>query len=124
MIATGEPNLPPIAVRPNLLAIDDVRVLEGGRAVVTLRRHGSTYNYTDVKVSAKAGTATVGTDFTAPTGLVVTFPPDVLTRTITVDVGFDSVAELLETFQVVLSSPNLNATIEDSTGLVTIIDND
>ena len=68
------------------------------------------------------GTATSPADYTVSAG-TLTFNPGVVTRTFTVPVVGDTRDEFDETFFANLSSP-VNATIADSQGVGTIVDND
>jgi hypothetical protein len=64
----------------------------------------------------------VGADYQAASG-TLTFTPGTLSRTFTVTINGDRVAEANETFQVVLSGPS-GATISAGTATVTITDDD
>jgi sugar lactone lactonase YvrE len=68
------------------------------------------------------GTATAGSDF-APTAGTVTFDPGVTSKTVTVQVTGDQVAELTETFSVTLQPEGGVGAIR-ATGTGTILDND
>ena len=68
------------------------------------------------------GTATAGSDYQAATG-TLTFAPGETSKTITVLVNGDRLAEPNETFVVNLSSPT-NATIADGQGVGTIVDDE
>ena len=69
-----------------------------------------------------SGTATAPGDFVATSGSL-SFDRRTKSRTVTVQVAGDTVDELDETFQVVLSSPS-GATIADGIGVGTILDDD
>ena len=73
--------------------------------------------------STANGTAVAPGDYTARTGQTVTFTAGQLTRTITIAVNPDTIDEVNETYFVNLSNPT-NATITDSQGVGTIIDDD
>ena len=90
-----------------------------------------TFTVTASAVSAKTmtvsyatadGTATSPADYTLSTG-TLTFNPGQLTRTFTVPIIGDTRDEFDETFVADLSSP-VNATIADSQGVGTIVDDD
>ena len=68
------------------------------------------------------GTATAGSDYTAASG-DVTFAPGETSKTITVAVLGDRLAEPTETFVVNLSGPT-NAIIADGQGVGTILDDE
>jgi photosystem II stability/assembly factor-like uncharacterized protein len=68
------------------------------------------------------GTATAGADYTAASG-VLSFATGVRERTVAVAVNPDTVPEADETFAFQLSAP-VNATLEDATGVATILDDD
>jgi hypothetical protein len=76
----------------------------------------------DVDYATVAGTATAGSDYETAVG-TLTFAAGETTKQIDVTVDSDVVAEVAETFTVVLSSPQ-NANILADTGLGTITDND
>src|SRR5262249_30201976 len=78
----------------------------------TVTIHYSTSDYT----------ATAGSDYTFTSG-TLTFDPGVLSQMITVAVTGDRVGELDETFYVNLDSP-VNATLADTQGLGTILDDE
>src|SRR5262249_50889102 len=67
-------------------------------------------------------TAIAGSDYTATSG-TLTFAPGEISKTITVSVLGDRIAEPNETFNVYLSAPSL-ATISESQGVGTILDDE
>lgn len=73
-----------------------------------------------VHYATSDGTATEGSDFVGTSG-TVTFLPGETSKTVTVTVLGDSLAESKETFTVALSSPT-NATVSDAIGVGTIVD--
>ena len=77
-----------------------------------------TVNYTLTGI-----TATSGLDY-QHTGGTITITAGTTGATIILATSGDTIYELNETFQVILSSPSSNATIIDATGVVTISDND
>ena len=108
------------------LTINDQSVTEGDAGTANM-----TFTVTASAVSAKTmtvayatadGTATSPADYTLSTG-TLTFNPGQLTRTFTVPIVGDTRDEFDETFVADLSSP-VNATIADSQGVGTIVDND
>jgi len=108
------------------LSIGSATLVEGnsGTANVTFTvtlSQASTSSVT-VKYATADGTAIAGSDYNAASG-TLTFAPGETSKTITVAVRGDTVAESAETFRVVLSNPT-GATIATSTGTGTITDND
>jgi hypothetical protein len=115
------PAPPPPAV--NGLSINDVTVNESaGTATFTVTLAPAATSVVTVNFTTSSGTATSGTDFSATTGLL-TFPVGVTTRTITVPITNDLLAEGSESFNVTLSGA-VNASIANGTGVGTIVDND
>ncbi len=112
-------------------SITDAQITEGDEgttsAVFNVSLSQSLSHAATVNFVTLAGTATVGEDFLAESG-IVTFAPGETTRTVNVQVVGDKLAEELETFQVLLSGAAASAgaapTIADATGLGTIQDND
>jgi hypothetical protein len=108
------------------LTINDVSLTEGnaGTANMTFTATLSAASGKTVTVSYATadGTATAPADYTSSAG-TLTFNPGILTRTFTVPIVGDTRDEFDETFVVNLSSP-VNATIADSQGVGTIVDND
>ena len=72
-----------------------------------------------VHYATSGGTAIQGSDYVGASG-TVTFLPGETSKTVTILVLGDSVAENSETFTVALSSPT-NATLSDATGVGTIV---
>ena len=109
------------------LGVDDISIVEGDAGTTnaqftitsaSIRRDlGVTFDFT-----TEDGTAIAGEDYQATSG-TVTLPPGERTQTITVPIIGDSIVEGDETFNVILSNPSY-ATIVDSEGVGTIIDND
>ena len=108
------------------LSINDVTVTEGntvtGNAVFTVSLSASSTQTVTVQFATANGTATSGSDYQTFSG-TLTFNPGETSKTITVRVRGDTVVEPNETFFVNLSNPT-NATIADSQGLGTILNND
>jgi len=83
----------------------------------------ATYGQTvSVDFATAGGSATSGSDYQADTGTLI-FAPGETSKTVTVLVNGDRLAEPNETFSVNLSSPN-NATISDGRGTGTIVDDE
>ena len=109
------------------LTIGDVTISEGDGG-------GRTASLTVGLSAPSASTVTVGFstanleavapgDYVAKTG-TITFNPGVTTRTVAVSVKADTAVEVAERLKVVLSSPTGGASITDSTGVVTIRNDD
>jgi hypothetical protein len=111
---------------PPTLSINDVTVTEGNtgsvNAVFMVTLSAASTQQVTVQYATANGTATAGIDYTATSG-TLTFAAGQTSRTITVPVLGDSVAEGTETFVVNLSNP-VNATIADGQGQGTILDDD
>ena len=111
---------------PPTISIDDVSLTEGnsGTANMTFTASLSAASGKTVTVgyATADGTAVVGTDYNAAAG-TVTFTAGQTTRPVTVAIRGDALDEFDETLAVNLSGPT-NATIADSQGVGTIVDND
>jgi subtilisin-like proprotein convertase family protein len=108
------------------LSIGNVNLSEGDTGTVTasfpVTLSAASGREVDVDYTTVAGNATAGSDYETATGTLV-FAAGETAKQIDVTVAPDVVAELIETFTVVLSSPQ-NATIQTGTGLGTITDDD
>ncbi len=108
------------------LVIDDVTVTEGDAGGTTANFTVSLSSLSGQTVTAQFatanGTATAPGDYTARTG-TVSFSAGQLTRTIAIQVAPDTIDEVNETYFLNLSNAT-NATITDSQGVGTIIDDD
>ncbi len=79
-----------------------------------------TVNYrTDLNTATYGGNQ----DFVFTSG-TLTFNPGEVSKTVSVSITNDAIAEAIENFELNLSSPSANATIADASALGTIIDND
>ncbi len=111
---------------PPSVSLNDVAVTEGnaGSKLVTFTATVSvpSANTVTVNYATTNGSATAPDDYTATNG-TLTFAPGQATRTFTVAVKGDTLAEPTEAFSAVLSAPS-NATLGDATGTATITDND
>jgi probable HAF family extracellular repeat protein len=111
---------------PSLRIADAPSVTEGNAGTrsatftVTLSAPGT--ETITVAYSTSNGTATAGNDYQAQSG-TLSFAPGEMSKTITVLVSGDWVAEPSETFVVNLSSPT-NASISDGQGTGTILDDE
>ncbi|MBE9127593.1 MULTISPECIES: glycoside hydrolase family 9 protein [unclassified Coleofasciculus] len=108
------------------LAINDVSVTEGDsgskNATFTVSLSAASTEAVSVNYATANGTAIAGSDYTAKSG-ILTFTPGQTSKTFTVPILGDTLDEANETFKVNLSQAT-NATIGDSQGIGTIIDND
>ena len=111
---------------PPSLRIGDVTVTEGNTGTVaatfTVTLSAASTETITVAYATANGTATAGSDYQAASG-TLTFAPGETSKTITVLVNGDRLAEPNETFVVNLSSPT-NATIADGQGVGTIVDDE
>ncbi|MCA1684223.1 MAG: hypothetical protein LC708_03755, partial [Actinobacteria bacterium] len=109
------------------LAVSDASVVEGNSATtpatLTVTRSGDTSGTSTVKYATGGGTAAAGTDYTAAALTTLSFAAGETTKTVTVNVTGDTVDEVNETFNVALSSAT-GATVSDTSGAVTIVDDD
>ncbi len=108
------------------ISIDDVSVTEGDTgttpAVFTVSLSAISGKAVSVNFATADDTATEGEDYVASSG-TLTIPAGSASGTITVDVVGDTTDTVDETYFVNLSLP-VDATIADSSGLGTILDND
>ena len=108
------------------LSISDTSITEGAggtttNATFTLSLSAPSDRTVSLKASTTNGSATAGSDYTALPLTTVSFAPGQTTRTLTVPVQGDAVAEPTETFVVNLSSP-VGAAFADGRGIGTIFD--
>ncbi len=107
------------------LTIDDLTIAEGdtGTSMATFTVHlakPSTEAIT-VNYATMDGTAMAGSDYDAKMG-TLTFAPGELTKTISVTIHGDTLAEPDETFTVELSDASANSTLAKASGIGTIQD--
>jgi len=106
------------------ISVDDVYVDEtNATAIFTVRLDIVDAAPVTVNYATSANTAAFNSDYLHTTG-TLTFAPGELSKTVSVSIINNAIAEVTENFFLVLSSPSANATIADSFGLATIIDND
>ncbi|MFN8040984.1 MAG: Calx-beta domain-containing protein [Acidimicrobiales bacterium] len=109
-----------------VLSVADVTVTEGTggttTATVTVTRTGSSLGGINATVSVTSGSATAGSDFTATTANL-SFGTGVTTRTFTVAITPDSVAEPVELANVTITGIS-GATIGQGTAAIQIRDDD
>ncbi len=108
------------------VSIFDTVVLEGNSgtkiAVIALRLSAKSVNPVTVTYKTYNGNARENIDYLPQSG-TITFPPNVVYRTLAVSIKGDLISELNETFRVVLSSP-VNARILSANSVCTITDNE
>jgi len=108
------------------ISISDATVTEGNSGAVsanfTVSLSSPSSKFVSVNIATLEGTATAGRDFQTASD-TLTFLPGFTSRTISVPIIGDTEDEPNETFAIVLSRP-VNATIENSRALGTIIDDD
>ena len=111
---------------PNTIAVSEaaISLSEGVPTVtVTVERRGNISGTASVNFSTSNGTAIAGSDYTATAG-TLTFAANQVTRTISIPILNDTIAELNETFSISLSSPTGAALGSQATSTITILDND
>ena len=111
---------------PPVISINDVSQAEGNSGTTTMSftvslSSASSFPIT-VNWATADGTATSGIDY-APANGSLTFAPGDTQKTVNVNVTGDAITETNETFIVTLSSPS-NASLGDSSGTGTILDDD
>jgi hypothetical protein len=111
---------------PPSLRIKDVAVTEGNTGTIaatfTVTLSAASTQTVTVAYATGNGTATTGSDYQAASGNL-SFAPGETSKTISVLVNGDRLAEPNETFVVNLNSPT-NATIADGQGVGTILDDE
>jgi Calx-beta domain len=108
---------------PIVLSISNATVTEGGVATFAVSRTGPTAVAISATVTATSGTATLGTDFTAPL-TTVTLAAGQTSAQISVNTTQDNIVESDEVFTLALSAPTAGATIGVATGTGTIVNDD
>ena len=115
------------ACDPPEISISDVAVNEENHAFVNagfiVRLSPASTSPVTVRFRTTPGTASSGTDYTAIPLTTLTFSPGQTAKALTVKVRGDVEDEDDETFLISLSSP-VGATLADSEGIVTILDDD
>ena len=106
------------------MAVNDVTVVEAATtATFTISMSAPSAGTVSVKAATADGTAFAGSDYTAMALTTVSFAAGQTTKTVSVAVTGDLVAESNETFALKLSSP-VGAVVADAQGLGTIINDD
>ena len=106
------------------VSLENVEVVEGGDAVVTVTRMGDTTEALDVTLAVTDGTALAGEDYAAPGAVVVTIAAGETTGTATLTTLGDDVEEGSETLTVEITGTAPEATVVAGTATVTILDDD
>ena len=122
--ATAEGTITDNDGAPGLL-IGDMRVDEdvsGGTAVFRVRLSPASGKEVTVEYATSDGTAAAGSDYTSASG-TLTFSAGDTSKAISIAIKDDDQGEEDEDFTLTLSNA-LNATIDDDTGVVTIMDDD
>jgi probable HAF family extracellular repeat protein len=118
--------LTPVAADTPIVNVGNASVAEGNSgsspAAVTVSLSIASSQTVSVSFSTANGTASAS-DYQAASG-TITFNPGETSRTITVLVNGDRVGEANETFSVNLSAATGGATLGDTTGAVTIVDDE
>ncbi|MEQ9669692.1 glycoside hydrolase family 9 protein [Coleofasciculus sp. G2-EDA-02] len=108
------------------LSINDVSITEGNtgtkNATFTVNLSAASTQTVSVNYATANDTAIAGSDYTAKSG-TLSFTPGQTSKTFTVPIIGDTLDEVNERFKVNLSQAT-NATIADSQGVGTIVDND
>ena len=109
------------------LSVNDITVNENtGTATFTVSLSAPSAQTVSLRYSTLIGTANANgpdTDYVGQVDQSLNFTPGQTSRSVTINLVNNSVAEPTEYFDLLLESPT-NATIVDSTGRATIIDND
>jgi hypothetical protein len=101
------------------LSVNDVTVAEGGTANFTVTLSAPSTQQVTVLASTANVSAAAGSDYTARTGVTLTFAAGTTTQSFAVATLADGANEGSETFSVNLTSPT-NATLADAQGVGTI----
>ena len=111
---------------PPGVSVTDASITEGSSgtayAVFTISLSAPTSRQVSVSYVTSDGTAFAGSDYSAVSGTLL-FPAGSTFRTVLVPISGDMVTEAHETFQLTLSGP-VNATLADSQGIGTIVNDD
>ncbi|HRB98021.1 MAG TPA: Calx-beta domain-containing protein, partial [Nitrosomonas sp.] len=108
------------------ILVDDVFVDEtNANAIFTVRLDVADINPITVSYQTDVNTATYSSsqDFVFTSG-TLTFNPGEVSKTVSVSITNNAIAEAIENFELDLFSASVNATIVDASALGTIYDND
>jgi len=112
---------------PTTASVTDVRITEGDsgtkNADFTVRLTAGAILPVNVSYATQDGTATAGSDYTATSG-TLTFLPGQTVKTVSVPILGDRIAELDETFKLVLSNPSRGTTIRPTEAIATIVNDE
>lgn len=108
---------------PPSFAIGNDSSTEGANVVFTITRSGSSTGSYSLSYATANGTAIAGSDYTAKSG-TISFADGVMSKNVAVATTDDTTVESSETFYMDISNPSGGATITDSRGVGTIVDND
>lgn len=112
----------PVANTIQISSVSPASVREGGTVTVTVTRTGYTANTASVNYATSNGTAVVGPDYTAASG-VLNFAAGETSKTFTVTTLKDTLVEADETFNVVLFGVSgIGTALGTSSASVTITD--
>lgn len=106
---------------PSFAINDPAATFEGGTITFTVTKTGT--GAASVSYGSANITATAGSDY-APVSGALSFASGDTTKTVTVTTYMDSITEANETFAVNLSSPTGGASISDTQGVGTIMNDD
>ena len=112
-----------VATTQPAISINNVTVTEGSNANFTVSLSAASSQAVSVVAATANGTAIAPGDYTARTGVTLTFPAGSTSQTFAVPTIDDFSVEATETFTVNLSSAS-NATIADAQGAASITDNE
>ena len=104
------------------ITIDDVTVIEGGKAQFTVKLAYAASGGVTLDWSTSDGTAKADDDYVAVTNQQVFIPGPEKSATFIVDILSDAVLEGEESFTVTLSNPKGFGRLVDATGTVTVLD--
>ncbi len=96
-----------------------------GLTSINVVRSGSLGTTATVRYEISGGTATAGADYTAAASGLLTFGPDVASRSVPITIVRDTLAEGPETINIVLSNPTAGMRLgPTSSAVLTIVDDD
>jgi hypothetical protein len=112
---------------PTTATISSVQIMEGNsgtkNAEFVVQLTAGAILPVTIDYATRNGTATAGSDYTATTG-VLTFQPGERRKTVPVPIVGDRIAEIDETFALVLSNPSRGTTLRTSEATCTIVNDE